>query len=690
MNKKITDLPELINAVDDALLYIVDISDLSEDIAGTSKKIKKSNLIKLPTLQQVTDTGNFTNKQIFINTALGTALGIKGTNYGIQSEGDWAGGFLFTDNGVGIVALSNNAVAGKFYIKNLTNNILECYYNDNTTDFLRFHVTAIGEANANAFIKNGGLTTEFLKADGSVDSSNYVAGSGTDTFLPKFNAGVLEDSRIKEEGNIVTFESNDIQSRIRLKNNAGGQIDIGLYGQYAYTFGQYFVFNDENFSYFKIFIANFGIGNAMRIANNGTMSLVPNNRLLVGTETDNGVDRLQINGNANISGILKTNRARISEDYVPTETPFYSEDFSIGLGDFTDGGGVLPWTRVTDEGNGDLFSAKSGAITHSQNTVLVLTKITTQDSTLLQFDYKVSTEQGYDFFYVEVNGIVVRRYSGTIPWTTDNIYIHGAGGQTIKFIYRKDVGDTAGSDSVWIDNVKLINAEESYVNYKPALYKDDLVVEGDLASKGLFSFKEFTGKKGTINESLIFNDINGKLFGFITPILNNGLAANFYNTNGIRGAQILSELTRTGINFNHPTTGAEAFKFQSNSVGVDFLQIPSTSALIRFGGTSNLDPTFMFRVTGKSLFLNNVLINTNVDNGVDKLQVTGSVNVTSDVKVGRLLQTKAYTVATLPAGVEGAVAYVTDGLSPTYRGIATGGGTEKCLVFFNGTNWLFH
>lgn len=48
----------------------------------------------------------------------------------------------------------------------------------------------------------------------------------------------------------------------------------------------------------------------------------------------------------------------------------------------------------------------------------------------------------------------------------------------------------------------------------------------------------------------------------------------------------------------------------------------------------------------------------------------------------------AYTVATLPAGTVGMVAYVTDATAPTYLGALTGGGAVKCPVFYNGTAWV--
>jgi len=48
----------------------------------------------------------------------------------------------------------------------------------------------------------------------------------------------------------------------------------------------------------------------------------------------------------------------------------------------------------------------------------------------------------------------------------------------------------------------------------------------------------------------------------------------------------------------------------------------------------------------------------------------------------------AYTVATLPAGVTGARAYVTDATAPTYNGALTGGGTVVVPVFYNGSAWV--
>ena len=58
--------------------------------------------------------------------------------------------------------------------------------------------------------------------------------------------------------------------------------------------------------------------------------------------------------------------------------------------------------------------------------------------------------------------------------------------------------------------------------------------------------------------------------------------------------------------------------------------------------------------------------------------------------VAGTIRTSGYTVATLPTGVIGMLAYVTDALGPTYLGTLTGGGAVKVPVFYNGAAWVSH
>lgn len=55
---------------------------------------------------------------------------------------------------------------------------------------------------------------------------------------------------------------------------------------------------------------------------------------------------------------------------------------------------------------------------------------------------------------------------------------------------------------------------------------------------------------------------------------------------------------------------------------------------------------------------------------------------------GAPVRLKGYTVATLPAGVQGDTAYVTDALAPVWGTAVAGGGAVVIKVFYDGTNWI--
>jgi len=95
--------------------------------------------------------------------------------------------------------------------------------------------------------------------------------------------------------------------------------------------------------------------------------------------------------------------------------------------------------------------------------------------------------------------------------------------------------------------------------------------------------------------------------------------------------------------------------------------------------------------TGKNVVLNNSTAATGVPftiqkNSVDKLTMTDDGGIQS----GAPIRLKNYTVATLPTGVQGDTAYVTDALTPTYLGVLVGGGAVVTPVFYNGTAWVSH
>jgi len=66
----------------------------------------------------------------------------------------------------------------------------------------------------------------------------------------------------------------------------------------------------------------------------------------------------------------------------------------------------------------------------------------------------------------------------------------------------------------------------------------------------------------------------------------------------------------------------------------------------------------------------------------------GLTSPTGKLDVAGTIKTLGYTVASLPTGVVGARAYVTNALAPVYGSTVVAGGAVTIPVFYNGTNWI--
>ena len=65
--------------------------------------------------------------------------------------------------------------------------------------------------------------------------------------------------------------------------------------------------------------------------------------------------------------------------------------------------------------------------------------------------------------------------------------------------------------------------------------------------------------------------------------------------------------------------------------------------------------------------------------------------ITREYFYSNIQKTNGYTFATLPASPgTGDTAYITDANTPTWRGNASGGGSDFALVIYDGTNWIYH
>lgn len=129
-----------------------------------------------------------------------------------------------------------------------------------------------------------------------------------------------------------------------------------------------------------------------------------------------------------------------------------TEDFETG--DFSSFSwslsGDVNWSIVSDEQNGGTYSAKSGAITDSQDSNLGIT--IDCDAGNITFYRKVSSESGYDYLKFYIDGSLEDSWSGGVAWAQET-YAVSAGSHAFKWVYSKDGNVSSGSDCAWVDDI---------------------------------------------------------------------------------------------------------------------------------------------------------------------------------------------------------------------------------------------
>ncbi len=126
--------------------------------------------------------------------------------------------------------------------------------------------------------------------------------------------------------------------------------------------------------------------------------------------------------------------------------------------------GNLPWVIDNTNAQTGTYSARSGAITHSQTSTMQTVRILTTGGDI-SFWYKVSSESGYDYLRFYVDGVQVVQWAGEIGWT-QYTYALAAGTRTLAWTYYKDSSVNGGSDCVWVDNI-IFPASTSPSVYNP-------------------------------------------------------------------------------------------------------------------------------------------------------------------------------------------------------------------------------
>ena len=157
------------------------------------------------------------------------------------------------------------------------------------------------------------------------------------------------------------------------------------------------------------------------------------------------------NGVSSLRNWFTSRVAWLDGQWLPDQEPI-DLDFALNTE-----GGSLSFTTSQHSFTGTIkdsriagVSGNAGADSSTSSVTLVLDM---QAGETLSFDYKVSSEQGYDKFSFNVNGSKLFEKSGEIDWESYTWTAASAGSYTFVWKYDKDYSVSSGSDCVWLDEV---------------------------------------------------------------------------------------------------------------------------------------------------------------------------------------------------------------------------------------------
>ena len=251
----------------------------------------------------------------------------------------------------------------------------------------------------------------------------------------------------------------------------------------------------------------------------------------------------------------------------------------------------------------------SGNITHDETTTLELVKEVDSGGAELSFDYNTSTESGFDYLELYVNGSFVDEWSGSNGWTTYTTAL-SAGTNTIEWRYVKDGSVSDGSDTVWVDDVSITPSnppESAYFggNVRMNLASSEALRFGpSTADEGLISYDSTTDVLSFETDPTTNGDIS------IAPGGDTLIGAGGQTSISAAGDLLFSDDNATNI----PLTVSDSSLATTSQGIVDAINEINAAAS---GATTNFDNVYDTSVNDNNLTLE-------VDSGTLNYNLTGT------------------------------------------------------------------
>jgi hypothetical protein len=180
----------------------------------------------------------------------------------------------------------------------------------------------------------------------------------------------------------------------------------------------------------------------------------------------------------------------------------YLEDFESGDMDLFKWGddGTRDWSIDTFSPQEGAFCAKSGAITHLEESVMKIDMLVLTDGEISFYEHTSCEDDpaplpAYDYLSFKIDGIEMGRWDGATSWTLQQFPVT-AGFHRFEWAYIKDQNVNSGLDAAWVD----------FISFPSALVASPSLI----SSPASFDFYLRSGESET-GALLLINNAQGEL-----------------------------------------------------------------------------------------------------------------------------------------------------------------------------------
>ena len=138
---------------------------------------------------------------------------------------------------------------------------------------------------------------------------------------------------------------------------------------------------------------------------------------------------------------------------VPDASELFVDAGQIPTGYIEPGTADAGWISSAATASEGAFSLRAEIINEDEVAAVQLTDSFLQGT--LTFNYRVSSEAGFDFFKFYVDDVEQLSGSGEVAWTQASINI-AAGTRSLKWTFEKDDSVSVGLDTAWLDDVAFV------------------------------------------------------------------------------------------------------------------------------------------------------------------------------------------------------------------------------------------